>query len=153
MRIWIKRIPEEGSRYEGSDPGAIMEIEGDPLVRVEGDVGYALYAQRVSGELVVRGTLSVPLGLRCTRCSEFFSTTVGVSDFLRAYPASEEVDSVDISADMREELLLHIPGFPVCDAQCRGLCVQCGADLNKGSCGCGEGDGPGPWDALDGLDL
>ena len=153
MKILVARIPAEGFQYEGTDPGAILEIADDPFVRVEGDVRYDLFAQRVSEELVVRGTLSVGLGLRCTRCTVFFSTTVRVSDFLRAYSASKDVDSVDITADMREELLLHIPGFPVCGEGCKGLCAQCGADLNKGSCGCGTGERPSPWTALDSLDL
>jgi len=153
MKILVARIPEEGSHYEGSDPGEIMGIVGDPFLRVADDVRYDLYAQCVSEELVVRGTLSVELDLKCTRCAEFFSTTVTVSDFLRAYSASKDVDSVDIAADMREELLLHIPGFPVCGEGCKGLCAQCGADLNKGSCSCGSGERPNPWTALDSLDL
>lgn len=153
MKIMVARIPEEGTSYNGSDPGSIMDLANDSFVRVESDVQYALSAQCVSEELIVRGTLSVDLGLKCIRCAEFFSTTVADSDFLRAYPASEEIDSVDISPDMREELLLHIPTFPVCDEECRGLCAQCGANLNKGSCGCKEGQQPSPWLALDNLDL
>ena len=153
MKIWIKRIPEEGSNFEGDEPGDILDLKNDPFCKVEGDVHYDLYAQHVSEELVVRGTLSVELGLKCTRCTEFFSTTVVDSDFLRAYSASEDKDSVDITEDLREDLLLHVPGFPVCSEECKGLCAQCGADLNKGSCGCDAGDRPNPWSALDNLDL
>ena len=153
MIIMVARIPEEGATYNGSDPGKIMDLENEAFVRVEGDVQYGLYAQHVSEELIVRGSLSVPLGLRCTRCSEFFSTTVTDSDFLRAYPASEDTDSVDITPDMREDLLLHIPSFPVCSEECKGLCAQCGVDLNKGACTCENGDQPNPWSALDDLEL
>ena len=153
MKILVARIPQEGSHYKGSDPGEILEITDDPFIRVEGDVCYDLFAQCVSEELVVRGSLSVELGLRCTRCTVFFSTTVSVSDFLRAYSASKDIDSVDITADMREDLLLHIPGFPVCSEGCKGLCAQCGADLNKDPCSCGTGERPNPWMALDNLDL
>jgi uncharacterized protein len=153
MKILVERIPEEGSHYDGSDPASIVALDEDAFVQVEGDVEYALYAQQVSEELIVRGKLSVPLVLQCTRCTEFFSTTVTDSDFLRAYPVSRETDSVDITPDMREDLLLHIPSFPVCGEECKGLCTQCGADLNKGSCDCEAGDRPNPWSALDGLEL
>ena len=153
MKILLARIPEEGANYEGEDPGAIMQVENDPVVRNAGDVRYALYVQRVSGELVVRGTLAAELEMRCARCAEFFSTTVAVSDFLRAYPAPEGMDSVDITEDLREEILLHVPGFAVCSADCKGICPQCGADLNKGSCGCENEEGPTPWSALDDLSL
>ena len=153
MKIMVERIPEEGSTYEGSEPGATLDMDSDSFVRVQGDVQYSLYAQHVSDELIVRGTLSVELGLQCTRCAEFFSTTVTDSDFLRAYPASKETDSVEISPDMREDILLHIPSFPVCSDECRGLCTQCGADLNKGPCSCAEETQPSPWSALDNLNL
>jgi uncharacterized metal-binding protein YceD (DUF177 family) len=153
MKIMVARIPEEGSSYNGSDPGEVMDLGDDPFIRVEGDVQYALHAQRVSEELIVRGVLSVPLGLKCIRCAEFFSTTVTDSDFLRVYSAPEDADSVEISPDMREDLLLHIPTFPVCSEDCKGLCVQCGVDLNKDSCECKARDQPNPWLLLDNLDL
>lgn len=153
MKIMVARIPEEGSQYEGSDPGSILEMENDPFSKVAGDVHYTLTAQHVSEELVVRGTLSVDLYLKCTRCSEIFSTTVIDSDFLRAYSASEDTDFVDITEDMREDLILHVPGFPVCNEDCKGLCAQCGVDLNKGSCDCTAGDRPNPWSTLDNLSL
>lgn len=153
MKIWIARIPDEGSHYEGDDSCEILGIENDPFIKIVGDVHYALHAQHVSDELVVRGSLSVGMDLKCTRCSEFFSTTVVDSGFLRAYSAFEDKDFVDLTEDIREGLLLHIPGFPVCSERCKGLCPQCGADLNKGSCSCTAGGRPNPWSALDCLNL
>jgi len=153
MKILVARIPEEGSNYEGDEPGEILHAEEEQFLKNPEDVHYKLYAQRVSDELVVRGELDVHVDLQCARCSEFFSTTVSVFDFLRAYPAPEGTDTVDVTEDFREEILLHVPAFPVCAAACKGVCPQCGADLNKGSCTCKTEDGPGPWSALDGLNL
>ncbi len=153
MKILVARIPEEGSNYEGSDPGSIMQVEKDPLIKEFGEIGYKLYAQRVSEELVVRGTLSAEVEMRCARCSEFFSTTVAVSDFLRAYPAPKGTDSVDITEDLREDILLHVSGFALCGEDCKGICSQCGANLNHGPCQCEKDEGPSPWSALDGLSL
>jgi uncharacterized protein len=153
MKIWVARIPEEGSHYDGDEPGSIMELEKDPFIQNASDVHYALYAQHVSDEVVVRGTLAADMSLKCTRCAEFFSTTVTDSDFLRAYTASKDVDSVDITEDIREEILLSIPDFPICSDECKGLCAQCGAELNKASCDCEAGERPNPWSALDNLNL
>lgn len=153
MKILVARIPEEGSNLEGDDPGSIIGVEQEQFIQNPKDVHYALYAQRVSDELIVRGTLDVDVDLQCARCSEFFSTTVSVSDFLRAYPAPDGTDSVDVTEDLREEILLHVPGFPVCGEDCKGVCPQCGVDLNKGSCECKTENGPSAWSALDGLDL
>ena len=153
MIILIARIPEEGMHYDGDEPAEIMGLENDPFIKVRQDVCYSLYAQHVSEELIVRGTLSADVALKCARCSEFFSTTVSDSDFLRAYPAPKGIDSVDITEDLREEILLHVPGFAVCSVDCKGMCPQCGVDLNKGSCTCKTETGPTPWSALDNLSL
>ena len=153
MNILVARIPEEGSDYEGTEPESIMNMEDDQFIRNPKGMHYELYAQRVSDELVVRGKLEAGMDLQCARCSEFFSTTVTVSDFLRAYPAPEGTDSVDITDDLREEILLHVTGFAVCGEECEGRCPSCGVDLNKGSCECEAEEGPDPWSELDGLNL
>ncbi len=153
MKILVARITEEGSNYEGNEPAALLHAEEEQFLRNPGDVHYKVYAQRVSDELVVRGELNVDVELQCSRCSEFFSTTVGVSDFLRACPAPESTDSVDLKDDFRGEIMLHVPTFPLCAETCKGVCPQCGADLNKGSCTCKKEDGPSAWSALDGLNL
>jgi hypothetical protein len=67
MKVLIARIPEEGSHLEGEDPATILEMENESFSKVTGDVRYALYAQHVSEELIVRGTLSVDVDLKCTR--------------------------------------------------------------------------------------
>ena len=153
MKIMVARIPEEGSQLGGSDPGSIMGLENDRFIQSVGDVRYDLYVQQVSEELVVRGALRLDLDLKCARCSQFFSTTVADSDFVRAYPASRDTESVDVTMDLREDLLLHIPAFPVCGEGCKGMCAQCGADLNKKLCMCEKQERPNPWSALDNLDL
>ena len=43
---------------------------------------------------------------------------------------------VDLSGPLREQILLAIPPSPVCEEACKGLCPQCGKDLNQGDCGC-----------------
>ena len=33
-----------------------------------------------------------------------------------------------------------MPLVPLCDDDCKGICPDCGADLNEGPCSCGETD-------------
>ena len=35
-----------------------------------------------------------------------------------------------------ETLITALPAALVCSPDCKGLCPQCGANLNKGPCGC-----------------
>jgi uncharacterized protein len=57
-------------------------------------------------------------------------------------------DTVDLADVVREQVDLDLPMKPVCRDDCRGLCAQCGADLNKGSCRCPEAPSDPRWAAL-----
>ncbi|HBA90196.1 MAG TPA: DUF177 domain-containing protein [Geobacter sp.] len=53
--------------------------------------------------------------------------------------ASYAGDEIDLDPELAEQVMLEIPYKPLCSESCRGLCPQCGADLNAGECGCNRG--------------
>ena len=150
IRIETTQIGDNGYSVSGEEPGDLLDLGGDPVARSAGPIRYELTVEAAGQELVVRGRAEAPLKLRCSRCAQFFSTTARVSSFLHAYEWSEHPEFLDVSADVREDLLLEIPGFPLCHDGCKGLCAQCGQDLNDGSCDCRPPEGPSRWSALDG---
>lgn len=53
--------------------------------------------------------------------------------------ADEEVyrgKEFDLDPIVREQVVLALPGYPVCRESCKGLCSSCGANLNERECGC-----------------
>lgn len=50
-----------------------------------------------------------------------------------AYAPVNTVD-LDITHDLRDFIILAIPGKHLCKEECKGLCPVCGADLNVKSC-------------------
>ena len=48
-----------------------------------------------------------------------------------SYPFDAGHAVLDLRPAVREEWLLAAPAFPLCREDCRGLCPQCGADLNE----------------------
>jgi uncharacterized protein len=45
-------------------------------------------------------------------------------------------DRIDLEPLFREQFVLAIPYAPLCREDCKGLCPQCGIDLNSGTCTC-----------------
>jgi uncharacterized protein len=43
---------------------------------------------------------------------------------------------IDLDPILREQIVLALPGYPVCSEDCKGLCPVCGANLNDRECGC-----------------
>jgi uncharacterized protein len=45
-------------------------------------------------------------------------------------------ETIDLEPLFREQFVLAVPFAPVCREDCKGLCPQCGIDLNSGTCSC-----------------
>jgi len=153
MIIKLDKIPEQGLHLAGEEPGEVLGLADDPVFSAAGPVCASLYAQVVDEMLIVRGTVSAEIRAECARCTQMFSTTVVDSGFLRDYSDIQEMEEVDMTESLREAIILELPHFPLCDEGCKGLCFQCGKDLNEGPCGCSNGDKRGAWEALDNLKL
>ena len=60
---------------------------------------------------------------------------------LKIEEAKEEkdyIDGYDLDVDklVFGEILISMPGKTLCKEDCKGICLICGANLNKGECGC-----------------
>ena len=59
-----------------------------------------------------------------------------------------ESPTVDITDDVRDALALAIPMKHLCKPDCKGLCPNCGHDLNKEECICLPAEIDNEWSAL-----
>jgi uncharacterized protein len=48
---------------------------------------------------------------------------------------------VDLAPLIYEQIMLHIPMKVLCSEICKGLCPQCGANMNAGDCNCRKDPG------------
>jgi uncharacterized protein len=45
-------------------------------------------------------------------------------------------EEIDLSPLVQEQIILALPTRPLCRESCKGLCPQCGANLNVQTCAC-----------------
>ena len=128
---------------------------------------------RMGTQVVIQGKFETIVKLNCSRCvelSEHRLTAEFTSDF-RPYtenPAGagdmeltpEELDitwyqnnALDLTEQVRENILINLPMQPLCKEDCKGLCDQCGTNLNTGTCQCKKEDDENPFKKLSGLRL
>ena len=152
MIIELGDIGPDGLDVAGEVPAEVLGCAADDPVRCTGPIQCELHCQIVDRELLVDGSLSAPLALRCRRCD---CTFAGKVENL-AYHYDEELDpmpeSVDLTDDIRESIILAFPSYPICSESCKGLCAQCGANLNVETCHC-KPPADMRWGALDRLEL
>lgn len=152
MIIQTGPLGKKARRIKESLPAGILELEDDPFIRCHADIVCDVLAECIGDELLVRGVLSVELECLCARCGCWFVNRVEVPGFACAYPIAESGESIDLTRDIREDILLGFPSNWLCGNDCRGRCARCGADLNAGDCGC-RPDAPAgnAWATLDRL--
>jgi len=151
LKINVKRIPVEGEDYEGSEQPEIMELR-DADVQFEQPIEYVLHAQLQGHAVLVTGRLRTEVTLRCSRCLRMFRQKLAVGQFVVLQPLEGE-DFVDLTPQIREDIILELPQRALCQPACKGLCPVCGKDLNDGVCGCKVSHEDLRWQALNQLKL
>ena len=145
----------------GSEPPELLELDNDLMFNAESPVEYDLLVSKVSDGALVTGKVSTKLSGACGRCLEPTEIVLSTGD-LQLFVEFENEEIVDITDDIRAELLINLPANLLCSEDCAGLCPVCGCNRNDTICGCEllseeleapADDEPSPWDALDKLKL
>ena len=118
-----------------------------------------------SGELVVRGGVVGTVSQDCRRCLDpverqveiditllFAPSDLLVEDEGETYRLELGAREIDLGPYVRDEVVLAIPAFVECRADCRGWCAGCGENLNESECRCSPGGMDPRWDALRALE-
>lgn len=102
---------------------------------------------RVDDVVNVQGQAEVFLSAICSRCLGDVCVDFAAPLLVTMVPAKPEPEEdlgistyhnrvVDLSAIVRDEIVLALPMRPLCKQTCAGLCVQCGKNLNDEICTC-----------------
>lgn len=132
------------------DPEKLRSEEADEALslftnKIDADVEI----QKFSDKYFIKVGLTTASQLTCDRClveyDQNFRTRFQLVYSKHASSQSsdddyrfidEKVVEIDLSDDIRENLLLMIPMKRLCREDCAGLCPTCGANLNDEMCPC-----------------
>lgn len=153
LKIRLREIPPEGL-------DRILPLDGAWFVETMRDVegGWAEAAgevpvnlSRTGSEVLARGAVKARFEVPCARCLEPAAVDVNASFATTFVPAGAsaastagddpdlatyEADELDLTELVRQQVVLGIPISALCRADCKGLCPQCGKELNLGPCAC-----------------
>jgi uncharacterized protein len=164
-QIPIAEIPEEGLPLSYSEDPAELDL-AVPGTRFLQPIAVDLVLVKAAHVISATGRIRASAACECVRCLSPFPVRLDIpvaTQFLPAQPplphgeyqmpseAAEDYyyqDDVVVLNDLvRQEVILAVPFSPQCRADCRGLCPQCGQDLNVGTCACAPPPDP-RWAAL-----
>jgi uncharacterized protein len=173
LKFRVRDIPPEGVQREMSlEPIWFVANMGG----IEGGWDRAtgllkINLSRQGSEVLARGALQVHFAVSCARClgsaavrceTDFATTFVpaGAPDKKADAPQREPEpeddepdiqrysgEEIDLDGFVREQIILGLPISVLCRPDCKGLCAQCGQELNVHPCECVTPPDP-RWDAL-----
>lgn len=133
MKIHVNRVPFEGVHEQAHYEPQLLDIDR-PDIHPTQPITISSFITKVEHELVVQAEIQGQVALVCARCLEDFVMPLSTSATLTYHV--QPTDVVDITDDVRQEILLAYPMIPVCRPECKGLCRRCGQNLNDQACAC-----------------
>lgn len=130
----INVMIEKDSFYDGNETVNFLKpLNFDGTLRLVNDI-YEL-----------KGKVSAELLLTCSRClKEYpYHLEIDIEENLSTNPSNENCeiisiknDKIDIYEIIENNLVIQLPVKRLCNEYCKGLCQQCGIDLNHKECSC-----------------
>ena len=134
IKISVRDITSNGLDIDQSIPK-----EGIGLSSEEVDIRSLLHVkarlEKVDNFIVADTHIKAEFGYMCARClQELYSTEERSYKF--DFELDPSVEYVDLGEEIRQEIIMANPARVLCSKDCKGICPQCGANLNIEQCKC-----------------
>jgi uncharacterized protein len=149
LRVDLRELAQKGAvetrgELQQNDPaleGTDLNLREPVVVRGRLQrIGDDRFYWQGTAQTVIRGEcrrcltpVATPLSLEI---GALFSQDPEALEDPEAYPVAPEAMELDVTPAVREELMLAAPRYVECRDDCKGICPQCGKDLNAGPCDC-----------------
>ena len=153
--IDLSHIPAEGLKIQRKIHANAWKIDEQDW-KSRGELEFEVFFRGDARKAEVEGWFRAGLNSSCHRCLKPFELDLHRKfhlTYLAADPerfAKEEVEltgqelevayleseHLPLHEMIQEQVYLAVPMKFLCNQDCRGLCVHCGADLNEVECGC-----------------
>lgn len=111
---------------------SLLEPGMDERIRPAEQMEAEIRADLENGELRVEGSARCKTIALCDLCLTEFSLPLAWTFSLRRAVGGEK--AFDPRPEIREAFYLSVPRRILCRPDCRGMCPECGQNLNEGRC-------------------
>ncbi|MDD9973167.1 MAG: DUF177 domain-containing protein [Candidatus Poribacteria bacterium] len=139
---------EDFKEYEAVVPSASLDLTYEEAKFIDPLSCTATLFRQEDDNIYVTADITTTLLVECRRCINPFevdlTATLDLLFSIGNESSEQEEDgeryydgeTLNISEDVRQALVLEIPAWPLCSEACKGLCPECGTELNTAECSC-----------------
>jgi uncharacterized protein len=111
--IAVGDLPPEGRHFSGEIRPDLFGLKGkyDPVFVPP--MKYSVTVRLDDGDVIVEGVVSAEFRLQCSHCPARLPWLVNLDPYYSI--ETMEGDTLDLTAQLREDILLALPGYPRCE--------------------------------------
>ncbi len=137
MKIELRQLSDyQDVIIQAEENPSALDLETTGIL-ISGPVKVKAIVSKIENSLNLKINLQAKALGQCSRCLNDIVLPIA-KDFRLNIAIDKSDTSIDISEDIRQEIILEYPDKPLCKETCLGLCVNCGRNLNEGNCNCKE---------------
>lgn len=136
MKIYVDKIPEGGLELNEKIEPSVLSLDEQTVINFIKPVDVKANVVKAGGEIFVDISLESPVEYTCAKCLSKFE---GV--FKKRFNVALEAkpgEIIELDNEIRQEIIVDYPMKIICQAGCKGLCPNCGQNLNIGECDCSK---------------
>ncbi len=124
----IRHLEGKDLHLEGQLASEELDLElNDDMIRPAEMLEYDLEAEQIDGAALVQGQIHLDIHYTCVRCLKKFTSPLEIPNWVCHLPLTGEDavpttnDLVNLTPQLREDILLALPQHPLCEPECVGL--------------------------------
>ena len=159
--VFLSQLERGSVELTGELSPADLELPmDDELLHLNHPLQYNLDVEIVGEGILAKGSVRIAIDCDCARCLKPFVYALEFEDWAchLSLEGEDKVivdgDAVDLTPQLREDIVLALPQHPLCDSNCNGLPGAVKKDEGKPSVAQSKGEkSTSIWDQLDKLKL
>ena len=133
MKVHVNAIMPEGMDLEEVVEASELGIEA-PLIHYSQPIKIKAHVEKDKDILRIDCKIEGLIRQTCSRCLCEFDSPIDKKAGLIHKLGNEH--TVELKDDIKDTIMLDYPIRILCKEDCKGLCAQCGENLNEGTCKC-----------------
>jgi len=138
MKIRVRDVVTSGIRFEYVVKPEEIGLAGEDFIEPENPVRVIADLKRVDDFILGKLAVTFICESYCARCLEHLSREI-TSHYEVDFEIEDGQEWLDLGERVREEMVFECFPRTLCREDCKGICPDCGADLNSEKCECNKG--------------
>lgn len=160
MEIKLRGLGEGEHSYSISEPASVYGLDSKQFLE---DLDSNVFINVQGKNYYIKVNSNTNARLTCDRCMGSYDRQCAVETILiytedpSLNPDGQQddlcflaadMDTADLSDEIRQNIIVNLPMKLLCGDSCKGLCSNCGTNLNEKQCDCKQSIEDPRWEAL-----